>query len=126
MKFFAFVKDERITGQAAGHTSMIHANTAEQLEDMITKINSKGLGYKVYTKGDAEKFYKARQDYEFDRTLHENYIDSSLKSNGINSQFNPQTDPEAIVNAVRAISSEVSTAPGFWEIAANPLLHPVG
>ena len=102
MKFFAFVKDERITGQAAGHTSMIHANTAKQLEDMITKINNKGLGYKVYTKGDAEKFYKARQDYEFDRTLHENYIDSSLKSNGINSQFNSQTDPEAIVNAVRA------------------------
>lgn len=97
MKYFAFVKDESIRGGAAGHTTMIHAHDADYLEQMIEKINAKG-GYKVYTKDQTEAFYKARKEYEFDRTLHDNYIDSSLKSNGINSQFNPKTDPEAIVN----------------------------
>ena len=109
MKFFAFVKDPTITGEAAGHTTMIHARDAETLEKMIEKINEKNLGYKVYTKDQTEAFFKARKEYEFDRTLHDNYIDSSLKSNGINSQFNPKTDPEAIVNEWMAHHSKRDT-----------------
>lgn len=106
--FFAFVKDSTISGEAVGHTSMIHAADAEKLEKMIQRVreqttfdvlrnpNQKG-NLTVYTKADAENFYKAQQSYEFDRTLHDNYIDSSLKSKGINSQFFPKTDPNKIV-----------------------------
>jgi hypothetical protein len=97
MKFFAFVKDETITGKAAGHTSMIHAATEEQLSKMIEKARTIS-GMKVYTKEDTKNFFEAHKSYEFDRTLHENYIDSSLKSAGINNQFFPKTDPDAIVN----------------------------
>lgn len=96
MKFFAFVKDETLSGQAAGHTSMIHANTETQLADMMEL--ARGKGFKVYTKDDTQNFYKAQQSYEFDRTLHENSIDSSLKSAGINNSFFPKTDAGNIVD----------------------------
>lgn len=95
--YFAFVKDNTVTGANVGHTSMIHAATAEQLDDMIKMVHAK-TKFTVHTKSDAENFYKAQQDYEFDRTLHENYIDSSLKSNGVNNQFFPKTDPNKIVD----------------------------
>lgn len=97
MPFFAFVKDETVTGAGAGHTSMIHAASESELAQLIGMVQGR-TGFKVYTKADTEAFYKAQREYEFDRTLHENYIDSSLKSNGINSTFFPKTDSKVIVD----------------------------
>lgn len=96
---FAFVKDESVTGTGMGHTSMIHAHSAKELEDMIALVNKQGNpSLKVYTKSDTEGFFKAQQSYDFDRTLHDNYMDSSLKSMGVNNQFFPKTDPNKIVD----------------------------
>ena len=97
MKFFAFVKDETITGQAAGHTSMIHAADEVSLQKMIEAARER-TGFKVYTKEDTKNFFEAQKSYEFDRTMHENYIDSSLKSAGVNNNFFPKTDANAIVD----------------------------
>jgi hypothetical protein len=95
--FFAFVKDETVTGAGLGHTSMIHATSQTELDDMIKMARAK-TGYTVYTKGDTEAFYKANQAYEWDRTLHDNYMDAGLKSAGVNNQFFPKTDPTKIVD----------------------------
>lgn len=95
--FFAFVKDEKVTG--AGHTTMIHAATEKELLELTSKVPT-DKGYKVIYKGDAEEFYKAQGEYDYARTLNENYIDSDLKSRGINSQFFPKTDPQKIVNDI--------------------------
>jgi len=95
--YFAFVKDETVTGAGVGHTSMIHAASQEELDAMI-KLARERTGFSVYTKKDAEDFYRAQQDYSFDRTLHDNYMDASLKSAGVNNQFFPKTDPNAIVD----------------------------
>ena len=96
--FFAFVKDETVTGAAVGHTTMIHAASEAELDGLIKMAREK-TGFTVYTKADAENFYKSQQSYEFGRTLHENYIDSSLKSKGVNSAFFPKTDPSKIVDS---------------------------
>lgn len=95
--FFAFVKDEKVTG--AGHTTMIHAASKEELQALADKVPT-DRGYKVIFKDQAEEFYKARGEYEYSRTLNENYVDSDLKSRGINSQFFPKTDPQKIVDSV--------------------------
>lgn len=95
--FFAFVKDSTISGESVGHTSMIHAASQVQLDDMIKMVRER-TNLTVYTKSDTENFFKARQDYEFDRTLHDNYMDASLKSKGVNSQYFPKTDPAKIVD----------------------------
>ena len=91
--YFAFVKDPRVTGQ--GHTTMIHAASEAKLQEMITKVPGE---FKVLTKRDAEEFFQARNEYEFQRTLHESYIDSSLKNRGVFSNFYSKTDPQKIVN----------------------------
>ena len=95
--FFAFVKDESVTGAGLGHTSMIHAASQADLDGMI-KMARERTGYSVYTKADTENFYKAQQAYEWDRTLHDNYMDAGLKSAGVNNQFFPKTDPNKIVD----------------------------
>lgn len=93
--FVAFVKDETMVG--VGHTSMLFANNAADLEAQIAKVNELGK-YKVYTKKQAEDFYRARGDYEYDKTLHENYVNTDLKSRGIASNFIPPSDPAKVVD----------------------------
>ena len=94
-KYVAFVKDETLVG--VGHTTMLRASTGAELESMISKVNEIGK-YKVYTKTQAEDFYRARGEYDYDKTLHENYIDTDLQSRGIMSNFLPHTDPQKVVN----------------------------
>jgi hypothetical protein len=93
--FFAFVKDQKVTG--AGHTTMIHAQSEAELRKLASQVPN-DQGYKVIYKDQAEEYYKARGEFEYSRTLNENYIDSDLKSRGINSQFFTKTDPQKIVD----------------------------
>lgn len=95
--FFAFVKDSTISGESVGHTSMLHAASQVQLDDMI-KMARQDSKLSVYTKTDGENYFKAQQSYEFDRTLHDNYMDASLKSKGVNNQYFPKTDAGKIVD----------------------------
>lgn len=92
-RHIAFVKDETLVG--VGHTKMLFANTSKELEDQIALVPSQ---YKVYTKGQSEEFYNARGEWTYDKTLHDNYINTDLLSRGISSRFFPQTDPGKIVN----------------------------
>lgn len=91
---FAFVTDPSVTTGSAGHVKMIHAASPGELESLIEKVPGQ---YKVITKKQSEDFFKAKGDYEYDRTLHENYIDADMKSRGVNSQFFQKTDPQKIV-----------------------------
>lgn len=95
--FVAFVKDSKITG--AGHTTMIHAASEKELLALADKVPTE-KGYKVLYKNDAEAYYQARNEYEYSRTLNENYIDSELKSSGVDSNFFVKTDPQRIVNDI--------------------------
>lgn len=93
--YFAFVKDPSVTGQ--GHTTMIHAASEADLKNLIDKVPSQ---YQVLTKRDTEDFFAARNEYDYQRTLHESMIDSNLKNNGVFSNFFSKTDPQKIVNDI--------------------------
>jgi len=96
--YFAFVKDPRVTG--AGHTTMLFGNTEKELQALITKTNREFPEYEVLTKKDTKDWYEAHQGYEYERGLNENYIDASMKREGIYSNFYTQTDPKKIVNDI--------------------------
>lgn len=95
-KFIAFVKDPKVTEQ--GHTSMIFADDAQRLEALVSKAQQARPDLEVYYKQDTAEFKRARADYQYDRALSDNYIDSSLKNNGIYSDYFIKTDPQAVVN----------------------------
>jgi len=93
--FFFFVKDPQVTG--SGHMSMVHAASEKELAALRARVPE---NYEVILKGDSEDFYKARQEYEFNRSLHENYIDTDLKNNGVMSNFFPKSDSGRIVDDI--------------------------
>ena len=93
--YFAFVVDPTVTG--VGHKSMIHAASEKELDALIGKVPSQ---YQVYKKGQLEDFYKAHGDFDWEQTLHENYIDSDLISKGVNTPFFQRTDPELIAKSL--------------------------
>lgn len=87
----AFVVDDKVTG--VGHTSMIHAASDKELQQLIAKVPPE---YKVITKAESQDYHRAVGDFDYDKTLHDNYIDSSLKSNGVSTPFFQQTDAPKI------------------------------
>jgi hypothetical protein len=92
---FAFVRDERVTG--AGHMTMIHAASEKELQQLIDRVPPK---YQVLTKSDVEANKRYRGEYEYSRTLNENYIDSELANHGVMSNFFPKSDPQKIIDDI--------------------------
>lgn len=92
---FVFVVDDKVTG--AGHKTLIHAASEKELAALIDKVPA---DYRVITKTDVEEFFKARGEYEFARTLNENYINSDLVNTGVFSNFFPKSDPQKIIDDV--------------------------
>lgn len=92
---FAFVVDPKVTG--TGHMTMIHAASEKELGALIDRVPA---NYQVVTKGDSEAYFKARGEYEYQRTLHENYINQDLANRGVFSNFFPKSDPDKIINDV--------------------------
>lgn len=92
---FALVVDDSITG--VGHKSMIHAASPKELDEMISKVPPQ---YTVLKKAEAEQYFKAHGEFDYERTLHENYIDASLRNNGVNNPFFIRTDPQKIASSI--------------------------
>lgn len=91
--FKAFVRDDTVTG--VGHMSMLHAADEDTLKAMIEKVNAT-TSFKTITRDQSEEYHKALGDWDYDKSLHDNYINSALKRNGVSSPFFQQTDPEKI------------------------------
>lgn len=91
---YVFVVDDSIQG--AGHVSMIHAATAEELKSLVQQARNLPGKYKIIDKEKGELYKKARLEYEYERTLNSRYIDNDLKRAGINSSFIQKTDPTKI------------------------------
>lgn len=88
---FAFVVDPTVSG--VGHVSMVHAASEKELQSLVDRVPN---NYKTITKAQSKDFHQAQQDFEYSRTLHENYIDADLHRSGVNSSFFPKTDARKI------------------------------
>jgi len=82
--YFSFVVDNSVTG--TGHVSMLHARSAEELAQLESQVPV-GNGLQIVRKQDTEQFFKARQMYNYDLGLNENYINSALRRRGIAPYF---------------------------------------
>lgn len=95
-KHFAFVVDPKVTSQ--GHVTMIFASDADKLAKL--RAAAEREGFTVHYKSEVEEFKKARQEYEYARTLNESYIDSTLANRGVFSEHFVKTDPQQTINGI--------------------------
>lgn len=86
---FAFVRDPSI---GSGGVSTLFARSAGELQALIAETEKAFPNYQVIRKADSELYHKAMADYEFDKTIHDHAVDSSLSRKGIRSQFVPPSD----------------------------------
>lgn len=93
--YYAVVVDESVTG--VGHKSMIHAASARELDGLISKVPE---NYKTYKGDQLKQFFKSQGEFDYEMTLHENYIDSDLKRAGVNNPFFMRTDPQLIAKSI--------------------------
>lgn len=92
--YFAFVVDPTITG--TGHSRMLYAATEAELKTQMAAVKKQFPEFKVLEKGEAENYYKRIGQFEYEKTLNENYIDIALKRKGVSAPFLIKTDPKAI------------------------------
>lgn len=93
--YFALVSDKSITG--TGHTKTLYASTEEELEAMIAKLKQEP-NLRIRTKGEAEEYYKSIGQFDFEKTLNENYLNHTLHRKGISAPYFVATDPDKIVS----------------------------
>ena len=93
--FFAHVVDDTIAGY--GHSKMLFAGSQAELEAQITAVKSADPTLKVLTKADAEGYYKAIGQYEFERTLTDTAFNPAVARAGKSANYLPPTDPAKIV-----------------------------
>lgn len=93
--YIASVVDDSISGY--GHSKMLYAATAEDLEKQITAVRSADPTLKILTKSDAENWYKSVGQYEFERSLTDLGFDSALQMKGVSSNYLVATNPEKII-----------------------------
>jgi len=93
--FFAHVIDDTIAGY--GHSKMLFAGSQAELEAQITAVKSADPTLKVLTKADAEGYYKAIGQYEFERTLTDTAFNPAVARAGKSANYLPPTDPAKIV-----------------------------
>lgn len=87
-KYHAFVVDDsRIT--STGHTSMLYADSAQNLEKQIAEARAQG--FNAFTPDDTAAYYKARGQYDFTLGLNENQLDSALRRSGSSAPAFPLT-----------------------------------
>jgi hypothetical protein len=94
--FFAFVVDESVTG--TGHSKMIYAADAKGLEKLKNEVMQKMPEVIVLTKAESEAYFKAHGEFEFERTINDNYINEMMTRRGVSASYLPMTDPAKIVN----------------------------
>lgn len=93
----AFVVDESITGYQRHR--MIYAQSQKELDVLISEINAKKPDHwSVYTKKEAEDWYRAIGKFDYEKTLHDVGFDAEIKRRGISMPEFVATDPHKIVD----------------------------
>ena len=94
-KHFAMVTDESITSGNPSKT--LFATSAEELDTMIRKLKE-NPHLKIRTKKEAEEYYSDRGQWDYEKTLNANYLDTEAHRKGVSAPFIVATDPAKITS----------------------------
>lgn len=93
-KHFAFVRP--VEGKAFGtsEVAMVFGRDAAELQKRISLVNREQ--FDVITKSETEKWFKAKDLYDFDKTINEPRINSELQRSGALSNIYPEVRAETV------------------------------
>jgi len=92
---FAMVKDRSVT--STNQSSTIYANSAEELEIAIRKLRT-NPELEIYTKADAELYYKRNGQFVYEKTLSDNYLDHAIPREGASAPYIVPTNSKKIID----------------------------
>ena len=92
---FALVIDDSVT--ATNHMKTLYATSAEELRAMAAKV-SQNEHLTILYKQDAENYYKARGQFNYEKTISDNYLDVEAHRRGVSMPHYVPTDPKKIVD----------------------------
>lgn len=93
-----------------GQKSMLFARTEKELQELIAKTRAIDPGIEVRTPSQAEAWYKARNEYDYQQTIHETYTSSQFAQEGIYNSLYLQTDPAAMIDNILAHFNRQATS----------------
>lgn len=91
---FALVTDDSVT--AVGHHTTLFARSAEELAEQISKLQG-NPHLTIRTKGEAEQYFKNIGQFDYEKTLSDNYLDTTARRRGVSAPYIVSTDPTKIV-----------------------------
>lgn len=94
--FWALVREPQGNGASSSSVSSLTATNAGDLAAKIDK--AKEMGLEVYTKNDIKLHHQVLGDYDYNMNMSENVVDSSLKKNGILSDYSSTMDTQEILD----------------------------
>lgn len=92
---FAFVRPIEGKAFSTSEVSMVFGRDAAELSKRIAAVDRQN--FDVVTKDQTERFFKAKGDYEFDKTINEPRINSELRRTGALSNAFPEVRPENLM-----------------------------
>lgn len=91
-KHFAFVRPVEGKAFSTSEVSMVFGRDAAELNKRIASVDSQN--FDVITKDQTVKFFKAKDAYDFDRTINEGQINNELRRSGALTNFQPEVRAE--------------------------------
>ena len=92
---FAMVIDESIT--SGNHSKTLFASSEKELAEQVAKIKQNPQ-LTVLTKSEAEKYHSDRGQWDYEKTINNNYLDTEAHRKGVSAPFTVATDPQKITS----------------------------
>lgn len=92
---FAFVRPKEGKAFSTSEVSMIFGRNADELSKRLSSVDQHN--FDVITKQDTEKYFKAKEAYDFDLTINEPRINSELRRTGALNNMQPEVRAENLV-----------------------------
>lgn len=92
---FALVTDSSIT--SGNHSKTLFATSADELNTMVRKLKQNPQ-LTVRTKQEADDYFKSIGQWDYEKTLSDNYLDNAAHRVGVSEPFIVSTDPQKITS----------------------------
>lgn len=92
--YFAFVRKKPEFLGASSEVSMITARSEQELRQLTDKVPT---DYQVLFDRNTKEYFKAKGEYDYQLTLKENTVDSTLQRSGVLGDFFPETRAENVL-----------------------------